>query len=415
MPDRIADLLSRRRPGHSLEAAFYTGEDIFRADMEFIFARHWVFVGQEPDVPEPGDVMALHIGEAPILVVRDDDNEVRAFHNVCRHRGAQLVAEGKGQVGNLVCRYHTWTYGLDGRLLFADHMGTDFDPSCRGLRPIALRSVAGLLFVCLADDPPGDIDDLAAAMEPYLLPHRIRDTRVAKQIDLVEQGNWKLALENNRECYHCAANHPELTVPLFAYGFGFAPDSLDDSERAMAARYDGMVEDLHGRWEGDGLPSRRIEKLTGRATGFRTERLPLDRAGESHTADTRIACRRLMGNFTQARLGGLSFWTQPNSWHHFMSDHAVTFRVLPLGPDRTMLRTTWLVHKDAVEGVDYDPANLTAVWDATNRQDAALVEMTQAGVRSPAYEPGPYSPHTEGLVEQFCVWYVERMRAGLAA
>jgi Rieske 2Fe-2S family protein len=415
VPDRIADLLSRRRPGHSLEAAFYTGEDIFRADMEFIFARHWVFVGQEPDVPEPGDVMALHIGEAPILVVRDDDNEVRAFHNVCRHRGAQLVAEGKGQVGNLVCRYHTWTYGLDGRLLFADHMGTDFDPSCRGLRPIALRSVAGLLFVCLADDPPGDIDDLAAAMEPYLLPHRIRDTRVAKQIDLVEQGNWKLALENNRECYHCAANHPELTVPLFAYGFGFAPDSLDDSERAMAARYDGMVEDLHGRWEGDGLPSRRIEKLTGRATGFRTERLPLDRAGESHTADTRIACRRLMGNFTQARLGGLSFWTQPNSWHHFMSDHAVTFRVLPLGPDRTMLRTTWLVHKDAVEGVDYDPANLTAVWDATNRQDAALVEMTQAGVRSPAYEPGPYSPHTEGLVEQFCVWYVERMRAGLAA
>ncbi len=415
MPDRIADLLSRRRPGHSLEAEFYTDEDIFRADMEFIFARHWVFVGQEPDVPEPGDVMALHIGEAPILVVRDDDNEVRAFHNVCRHRGAQLVAEGKGQVGNLVCRYHTWTYGLDGRLLFADHMGTDFDPSCRGLRPIALRSVAGLLFVCLADDPPGDIDDLAAAMEPYLLPHRIRDTRVAKQIDLVEQGNWKLALENNRECYHCAANHPELTVPLFAYGFGFAPDSLDDSERAMAARYDGMVEDLHGRWEGDGLPSRRIEKLTGRATGFRTERLPLDRAGESHTADTRIACRRLMGNFTQARLGGLSFWTQPNSWHHFMSDHAVTFRVLPLGPDRTMLRTTWLVHKDAVEGVDYDPANLTAVWDATNRQDAALVEMTQAGVRSPAYEPGPYSPHTEGLVEQFCVWYVERMRAGLAA
>jgi Rieske 2Fe-2S family protein len=415
VPDSIAALLRRRRPGHSLEAAFYTSEDVFRADMETIFARHWIFVGQEPDVPEPGDVMALHVGEAPILIVRDDDNEVRAFHNVCRHRGAQLVAEGKGQVGNLVCRYHTWTYGLDGRLLFADHMGTDFDPSCRGLRPVALRSVAGLLFVCLAKDPPGDIDDMAAAMEPYLLPHRIRDTRVAKQIDLVEQGNWKLALENNRECYHCAANHPELTVPLFAYGFGFAPDSLDDGERALAARYYGMVEDLHGRWEADGLPSRRIERLTGRATGFRTERLPLDRAGESHTADTRIACRRLMGNFTQARLGGLSFWTQPNSWHHFMSDHAVTFRVLPLGPDRTLLRTTWLVHKDAVEGVDYDPANLTAVWDATNRQDAALVEMTQAGVRSPAYEPGPYSPHTEGLVEQFCVWYVERMRAGLAA
>ncbi len=128
---------------------------------------------------------------------------------------------------------------------------------------------------------------------------------------------------------------------------------------------------------------------------------------------TRAACRVLLGGLRDARLGGLTFWTQPNSWHHVMADHAVTFCVLPLGPDRTLLRTTWLIHKDAVEGVDYDPANLLAVWEATNRQDAALVEMTQAGVVSPSYEPGPYSPFTEGLVEDFCQWYVERMGAGL--
>jgi Rieske 2Fe-2S family protein len=219
-------------------------------------------------------------------------------------------------------------------------------------------------------------------------------------------------MENNRECYHCSANHPELTTAMFAYGFGFAPEALDESELAQVARYDTMVEDLHSAWEGSGLPSRRIERLTGRATGYRTERLPLDQAGESHTLNTQVACRRLMGGLTDSRLGGLSFWTQPNSWHHFMSDHAVTFCALPLGPDRTLLRTTWLVHKDAVEGVDYDPANLISVWDATNRQDAALVEITQAGVRSPAYEPGPYSPHTEGLVEQFCEWYIERMSVG---
>ena len=415
MPDAdiVPRLLSHRRPGYSLDAPFYTSEAVFKADMDLIFARHWIFVGQEPDVPEPGDVMALHIGDAPILILRDDDGAVRAFHNVCRHRGAQLMPEGRGQVGNLVCRYHTWTYGLDGRLLFADHMGEDFDPSCRGLRPVALRSVAGLLFVCLAEHPPADIDDMAAAMEPYLRPHRIAEARIARQVDLVEQGNWKLTMENNRECYHCSANHPELTNALFAYGFGFAPGSLDDADQAQATRYDGMVSELHARWEAAGLPSRRIERLTGRATGFRTERLPLDQSGESHTLDTRVACRRLMGGLTEARLGGLSFWTAPNAWHHFMSDHAVTFCALPLGPDRTLLRTTWLVHKDAVEGVDYDLANLTSVWDATNRQDAALVEIAQAGVRSPAYEPGPYSPHTEGLVEQFCAWYVERMQAGL--
>ena len=413
MADVLPNLLLTRTPGHSLQAPFYVDEAVHKADLDLIFARHWIFVGQEPDVPEPGDVMAFRIGDAPVLILRDDDDVVRAFHNVCRHRGAQLVPDGKGQVGNLVCRYHTWTYGLDGSLLFADHMGAEFDPSCRGLKPIALRSVAGLLFICLADQPPTDIDDLAATMEPYLQPHGIADAKIALQTDLIENGNWKLVLENNRECYHCGANHPELTVPLFAHGFGFAPGSMDEGELAQAARYDGLVDEMHGRWERSGLPSRRIERLTGCPTGFRTERLPLDRAGESHTADTRAACKRLLGRLTDPKLGGLSFWTQPNSWHHFMADHAVTFSVLPLGPERARLRTTWLVHKDAVEGVDYDLANLTAVWEATNRQDAELVGITQNGVRSPAYQPGPYSPHTEGLVEQFCTWYVERMTAAL--
>ena len=413
MPDPLRSLLSRRKPGHSLEAAFYTDGEVYRADLDSIFYRHWIFVGQEPDVPEPGDVLALRVGEAPVVIVRDDDGIVHAFHNVCRHRGAQLVPDGRGQVGNLVCRYHSWTYGLTGRLLFADHMGVGFDPACRGLKPVALRSVAGLLFICLAEQPPPDIDDMAAAMTPYLAPHAISQTKVAQQTDLVERGNWKLTMENNRECYHCSGNHPELTVPLFAQGFGFAPASMDDTDMARAAHYEELVRTSHLEWEQAGLPSSRIERLTGCATGFRTERLPLDQAGESHTTDTRAACRRLLGSLTQPRLGGLSFWTQPNSWHHFMGDHAVTFCALPLDAGHTLLRTTWLVHQDAVEGVDYDLATLTAVWEATNRQDAALVEIAQAGIRSPAYEPGPYSPHTEGLVEQFCQWYLERLAAEL--
>ena len=414
MTDALATLLLRRSPGHSLEAPFYTADPILQAEIDLIFGRHWIFVAQEPDVPEPGDVCAFSIGQAKLLILRDDDGQVRAFHNVCRHRGAQLVPDGRSQVGNLVCRYHTWTYGLDGSLLFADHMGADFDLSCRGLRPVALRSLEGLLFVCLAQEPPGDFDAMAAAIGPYLAPHRLRDCRVAHQAELIEHGNWKLTMENNRECYHCGANHPELTVPMFAFGFGFAPDSVNDDQRADIERYDALVDTMQSRWEASGYPSRLLERLSGTATGYRTERLVLDQAGESHTGDTKIACRRLLGGLTDARLGGLHVWTQPNSWHHFMSDHIVTFCALPLGTDRTLLRTTWLVHKDAVEGVDYDLANLTAVWTATNRQDAALVEMTQAGVGSPAYGPGPYSPHTEGLVEEFVRWYVERMAAGLA-
>lgn len=219
-------------------------------------------------------------------------------------------------------------------------------------------------------------------------------------------------MENNRECYHCVGNHPELTISLYEHGFGAQPGPQNAEG---IAQFEQIVRDSEARWAAMGLPSARIEELDTRVTGFRTQRLPLDRAGESQTMNTEVACKKLLADFTEKSLGGLSFWTQPNSWHHFMSDHVVSFSVIPLSAGRTLVRTTWCVHKDAVEGVDYTVENLTAVWNATNDQDRRLVEFSQAGVASSAYQPGPYSPFTEGLVEAFCVWYVDRMRASLTA
>ncbi|MDV2985382.1 UNVERIFIED_CONTAM: aromatic ring-hydroxylating dioxygenase subunit alpha [Methylobacteriaceae bacterium AG10] len=412
-PTPLQRLLRERRPGYTLAAPFYLSPEVFEADMEVIFGRHWIYVGVEPDVPEAGDVMVVDIGKASVAIVRDDDNEIRAFHNVCRHRGARLVHEEKSTVGNLVCRYHSWTYDLTGNLIHAEHMGPDFNKGCHGLKPVHIRSLAGLLFICLADEPPADFDDMAARLGPYLEPHNVRETKVAFQKDIIEPGNWKLTMENNRECYHCGANHPELTVPLFAYGFGFAPEEMDEHDRANAERYGCLLKTRHAEWETEGLPSKEIDELDTMVTGFRTERLPLDGDGESHTIDTKAACKKLLGNLTSAKAGGLSVWTQPNSWHHFLGDHIVTFSVLPLDAERSLLRTKWLVHKDAVEGVDYDLANLISVWEATNDQDSELVGICQQGVSSPAYEPGPYSPHTEMLVEKFCNWYVGRMAAHL--
>ena len=146
---RLETLLRNRRSGYSLDAPFYTDPDIFAADLEIIFGRHWIFVGVEPDVAEPGDAMVVDIGKTSVIVARDDDGQMRAFHNVCRHRGARLVQEYKTTVGNLVCRYHAWTYNLEGRLLFAEHMGKDFDTSCHGLKAVHVRSLEGLIFICL--------------------------------------------------------------------------------------------------------------------------------------------------------------------------------------------------------------------------------------------------------------------------
>jgi Rieske 2Fe-2S family protein len=332
---------------------------------------------------------------------------VRAFHNVCRHRGARLCNPGSGAFVRLVCPYHQWTYNRRGELVNNKHMGEDFDRSQFALKPVHVESLAGLLFICLADTPPEDFAVMRAAMQAHIAPHDIANCKVAHQYDLVEQGNWKLTMENNRECYHCRANHPQLTASLYEYGFGFgaSPDA-----HSKVQEFGELVKTEHARWEAAGLPSAEIERLDA-TTGFRSVRLPLNQSGESQTLDTKVACRKLLGTFTQSDLGGLSFWTQPNSWHHFMSDHIVSFSVWPLAAGRTLLRTRWLVHKDAQEGVDFDVEHLTAVWKATNDQDCALVARAHQGISSPAYLPGPYSAYTEDLVDTFCTWYLSHLQA----
>jgi Rieske 2Fe-2S family protein len=409
----VRALPARRKVGYTLEAPFYTDPEILKLDLDLIFGRHWIFVGVEPEIAEPGDCLTVDIGPHAIVVTRDDDMALNAFHNVCRHRGARLIEERHSNVGRVVCPYHQWTYGLDGALLFAGHMPKGFDKSCHGLKTVHVRSLAGLIFVCLADEPPADFAAMEQAMTPYLAPHDIAHCKVAHSEDIIEPGNWKLTMENNRECYHCSGAHPELTKSIFAEGFGFKP--VGAAAEASAARFHALVDTLHGEWENIGVASREIDHLADCVTGYRTERLPLEDAGESETLDTRVACRKLLGGLTQKRLGALSFWTQPNSWHHFMSDHIVTFAVFPITAETALLRTTWLVHQDAVEGIDYEKDNLIAVWHATNAQDSSLVGKASDGVRTSGYQPGPYSPDTEGLVEKFCVWYVDRLKAGLAA
>lgn len=406
----ISSLLDERAEGYSLPGGLYTREDVFEADMDVFFAKHWICVGLECDVPEPGDAFTIEIGSNSLIMLRDDDGAMRVVHNVCRHRGARLLDPGQTVVSKLVCPYHQWTYELTGELIHAPHMGTDFDKACRSLKPVAFRSIGGLIYVCLSDEPPADISRLEEVMEERLAPYDIRNAKVAFQSDVIEKGNWKLTMENNRECYHCSANHPELCVSFIDLDFGYDPASLSPEDRAEAEEHKRLYDERTARWEAEGNPSGPIEQLAGFATNFRTQRLIIAGAGESQTPDATAASSKLLGTMTRKDLGDMHLWGH-NSWKHFMGDHAVVSIVIPLSPDRTLVRTKWLVHKDAVEGRDYDLEKLTNVWLATTEQDSELVARSHAGIADSAYEPGMYSPFSEAQLDNFATWYVERLRA----
>lgn len=332
----------------------------------------------------------------------------RAFHNVCRHRGARILTEELGSVGNIVCPYHYWTYGVDGALRHVETPPADFDPSCFSLRPVHARSVAGLIFLCLAEEPPSDFDEVAQHIEAYIGPHKLAQAKVAHRVDLLEKCNWKLTMENNRECYHCDG-HPELNETIFPV-YGYEEGDLPPNRRAAFERLQKAWPESIATYTRLGLPYDTIEELDTRPSGFRIYREPTDLAGESFTPDGKAAVSKLLTDFPTAKLGRVGLHLQPNAWFHVLSDHAVAFAAYPIAPDKTLVRSIWLVNADAEEGVDYDLDVLTRTWLATNTQDASFVERAHLGATSPAYLPGPYNP-SEYQVEMFINWYIKALRS----
>lgn len=397
----IQSLLARRNPGHALEQAFYTDPDVFQTDLESIHYREWLFAAPACELVKTGDYVTYSVGAYRVIIVRGADNQIRAFHNTCRHRGSVICKAVKGNAPKLVCPYHQWTYELDGSLLWARDMGADFDPSQHGLKTVHCRELAGLIYICLAEDAP-DFDAFADVARPYLAPHDLGNAKVAFESSIIENGNWKLVWENNRECYHCGGNHPALcrTFPDDPSVTGIEGG---DTPAHMQAHFD--------RCQAAGLPSQFFLNGDGQ---FRLARMPLKERAESYTMDGKSAVRRWLGRSPFADAGTLLKFHYPTTWNHFLADHSIVFRVTPISPTETEVTTKWLVHKDAVEGVDYDLKRLTEVWMATNDEDRRVVEDNQQGINTPAYVPGPYSPTQESGVLQFVDWYCNRLSARLA-
>jgi glycine betaine monooxygenase A len=398
----MLERLRRRKHETALEREFYCSEEEYQVDLDMIWYRDWLFVGHDCEVPNAGNYLTVQIGEYPVVVVRDRDGTLNAFHNSCRHRGSRICSAERGSVTRLVCPYHQWTYHLDGRLFAARDMGPDFKRSDYGLHRAHCASVGGYIFVCLAKVAP-DFEVIRKHLEPYFRPHNLHQAKVAFETTIVERANWKLVWENNRECYHCQANHPELTRSF--------PETPTITGVAGAEK-NPRITNKWAHWESLGLPSRFQLSANGQ---YRTTRMPLVDGTVSFTMDGNAAVRRpLIDSLAEPDLGTLLLFHYPSIWNHVLADHATSFRLLPLSPTETLLTTKWLVHKDAVEGVDYDVKRMTEVWLATNEADRRVCQENQIGVNSPAYDPAPYSPVHEGGVIQFVDWYCAELEERLA-
>lgn len=391
----MLDLLRSRKELFTLPGRFYSDPAFYELDLEHIFHRHWIFAGATCEIANPGQFMTLTIGRSPIIVLRDRDRQIRAFFNTCRHRGFKICDAEHGRSMSLACPYHQWTYDLTGKLIHAGRMHEGFDPSGIALKPIYVEEVEGTVFVCLGERAP-DFEPYREALTPYLKPHNLANAKLAHQVSLIEKANWKLVMENSRECYHCGARHPELMRTFLDY------------YNARDPEIDPVIAPFWAKVRAAGLHC-------GMANheDFRINRLPFIEGATSITMDGKPAVSKLLGDIPHGDIGSVRWVHYPSTFNHVLGDYAVLIRMLPLGPLETQFSAKWLVSRDAEEGRDYDVRTLTEVWDETNRQDIALVERNQIGVNSIGYEPGPYSQATEGGVINFVEWYCHMMEREL--
>ncbi len=394
----MESLLDARRPGHCLPGDLYNDPQVFDFDLEAIFGTSWLTAGFTCELPNAGSYLSLMVGKWPVLIIRDRSNTIRAFHNSCRHRGSILCQPGSGSAPKLVCPYHRWTYDLDGSLFAATRMAEDFDKSDHGLKPIALEIVEGAMFICFAD-APASFDDFRKKLMIYAAPHRWADAKLAFESVLVEQANWKLVMENARECYHCSTSHPEL-ARTFPVGMS----------KHFDIEGDHVAQQFLNDMQAIGLTTAAVE-----GDWWQLARFALCEGNVSITMDGQHAVKKLMCELNNGAIGSMRMAIDPHCFIHATADYTFMFSAMPISPTETHVTGKWLVHQDAVEGIDYDVDRLAELWTRTNLQDKKLAENNQLGVNSPGFTPGPYSPDAEMLAMRFTDWYCNAGKDYLAA
>jgi len=353
----------------TLERKYYVGPDVYEAETERIFLRRWLYAGRTSELEKPGAYFLFDIEDESIIVLRDHEGRIHAHHNLCRHRGTRLVTEATGTFPKSIqCPYHAWTYALDGTLTGAPFMD-EVESFCRADYPLKTVRVAlweGCVFINLSDDPQ-PFEDAFAPFLGKFTRWDLADLQIAHRIVYELEANWKLVFQNYSECYHCPALHPALNrlTP-----FRNAENDLEEGPLLggpMRMEIDGGSMTMSGQ-----------------------------------------RCAPPLGDLKGDELSQVQYYTVfPNLLLSLHPDYALIHRVDRLAMDRTRIVCEWLFHPDAIAASDFDPSEAIEFWNMTNLQDWGVSRLSQAGISSRAYTPGPYAE----LESMIAAWDREYLKA----
>jgi phenylpropionate dioxygenase-like ring-hydroxylating dioxygenase large terminal subunit len=373
-------LIARQRAGWSLEQPFYTSPEIFEIERRGYLAQQWFVLGHGSEIKEPGCYMVRELLGESIIVLRDECGSVQAYYNVCRHRGSRLYTED-GRASHLVCPYHAWGYRLDGTLRAAAALPAGVDKSQLGLRAIRVQESAGLIVASLAGSAE-TAQTLQREFADGLRYHGIDRARIAARRSYPTVGNWKLVIENFVECYHCLPAHPEYCRVMKHV------DVVAREPNPAGQAWEATVETWFEHEANRESPlTLRPKLLTFPLCG--TGRSPIGGGRQTQSEDG-APVAPLMGRQPRFDGGASSFRCEPFIFFVALNDHAVMFQFMPVAAEQTGVTLSWLVDGSASDA-EVDVERMIWLWDVTTTQDKRLIERNAAGVRSCAYQPGPYT------------------------
>jgi len=352
----------------TLAQQYFVSPEVFAKEQDGIFSKQWVLVGHQSQLAEAGDYFVVVVAGESLIVVRDQRSVIRGFYNVCRHRGARLKEDTCGHGSAIRCPYHAWTYGLDGRLIGAPHMDQvpGFDKADYSLHPVNIALWEGFIFVNLADSP-ASLEKWFAPLAKKFSRWNLPALRSARRIEYDVRANWKLIFENYSECYHCPGVHPELSK--------VSPYDSAENDLTEGPFLGGFMRIAKGR----------CLTMSGNACA-----LPMEQFGEE---DFRLV---------------FYYSIFPNMLLSLHPDYVMVHQLQPQSAERTLILCDWLFHQEAFKRSDFDPDDASQFWEMVNKQDWHVCELSQQGISSRAYEPGPYSAR-ESIPAAWDEYYLRQM------